>query len=869
LLVNWIPFFSGDKTSLKINFTTDIANNNSVITNVAKSIGYQLSTDSPSASHKISLSIADSNQIQATQDYDISINAQNDALIFPSVSLPSYWENEVSENFKPLFSSNFNISDADSNYGAGNYINIGTIGGYWDVTAVWILSIQNQGSITYDSSNKSILFNGDKIAYVDNNATGYYGSMKIVFSKDNLSVDAINSIWKSVFVKWDTDVKSSYGVVKVDVTESSGADFTNVSNNYRLYVYNENDAPKLESSKNMTSINEDSDSNVIVGNYVRDIFTMSDPDVGGGLVSNSYLTKGIAITSLGEMGTWQYKLNGSTVWTTVMSTDVSEKHALLLLKDDMIRFKPNANFDGDSSFTFYAWDRSSGANGSYADLSGANSRGGFTAFSVNSMTSSIDIISKNDAPMNVTTNSFNPINEDSQTSLGTSVKNLINFSDADFSSGVVPEANKGIAISGVGSNGFFEYSLNNRASWIKVDAVSSSHALLLSGDSLIRFRPDENFNGSSSIKFYAWDKSVYANGDFVDLSSSSSRGGITPFGVEEKSSSIVVNAVDDAPSITGLPDVLHVNDVDVRSPMLLFSDTSQLHIEDVDDVNFTSGILRVGITTSNEVQHFSIANHNGILFNESTHEVSLNNAKIGTVELNPSNLVGNGLEVSLTAEATPEALKALLGAITYQNTDAVAFLDGINVSLLDHQGGEWYSKGFDFYLDKTINYPTVINLTNNEIQAGPSWSEIKLNYDSNGQNIAVTDKDDSIFYSAKIELVGADGNFSIQLNSSLLTDIASGYDSYSNNYEPSSMPGSIITGFGWHDDVSAFNISGSMSLSGINTLLNAAYISHNDPTGDGNSQVPQDFKVKITTTSASGDVASADILIDFPPDHII
>lgn len=98
---------------------------------------------------------------------------------------------------------------------------------------------------------------------------------------------------------------------------------------------------------------------------------------------NSCSTGGFAITgTTGSNGHWEYKI-GAGAWTNFGV--VSASNALLLEVDKennpseiptRIRFVPSGS--GTSGIVFRAWDRSTGLNGQYADVSSA---GGTTAFS--------------------------------------------------------------------------------------------------------------------------------------------------------------------------------------------------------------------------------------------------------------------------------------------------------------------------------------------------------------------------------------------------------------------------------------------------------------------------------------------------------
>ena len=104
--------------------------------------------------------------------------------------------------------------------------------------------------------------------------------------------------------------------------------------------------------------------------------------------------RGIAIYGLtAPNGTWQYKV-GAGSWTNFGA--VSSSNALLLMADPgytvyqtatRIRFAPTGT--GNPTFTYRAWDGTSGSNGTYANIV---STGAATAFSTANLTATLPVI---------------------------------------------------------------------------------------------------------------------------------------------------------------------------------------------------------------------------------------------------------------------------------------------------------------------------------------------------------------------------------------------------------------------------------------------------------------------------------------------
>ena len=151
----------------------------------------------------------------------------------------------------------------------------------------------------------------------------------------------------------------------------------------------------------LTTINEDDTTND--GNTVAEIIvdnSITEPADGSPI-------EAIAVTIVDHTkGRWEYSTNNGASWNVFSeftgSTYDIENEARLLDgtltggNTHRIRFVPAVDENGSATFTFRAWDKSSGAAGSTAD---ASITGGITAFSVVTDTAVITINAVNDAPM--------------------------------------------------------------------------------------------------------------------------------------------------------------------------------------------------------------------------------------------------------------------------------------------------------------------------------------------------------------------------------------------------------------------------------------------------------------------------------------
>jgi Domain of unknown function (DUF4347)/Concanavalin A-like lectin/glucanases superfamily/Calx-beta domain/Putative Ig domain len=127
------------------------------------------------------------------------------------------------------------------------------------------------------------------------------------------------------------------------------------------------------------------------------------------------------------------------------------------------------------------------------------------------------------------------------------VGGLDNVADAD--TGAVT----GLAITAADTtNGTWWYSTNNGTNWTALGTVSNTAARLLDTNARIYFQPNANYNGTiaNALTFRAWDTTSGTNGNTADTTLN---GNTTAFSTATATTSIKVNAVNDAPTISGTP----------------------------------------------------------------------------------------------------------------------------------------------------------------------------------------------------------------------------------------------------------------------------------------------------------------------------
>ena len=267
--------------------------------------------------------------------------------------------------------------------------------------------------------------------------------------------------------------------------------------------------------------------------------------------------QGIAISSAPtDKGVWQFTINGGSSWSTLPPTTRSNARMLPANGTlSRVRFVPNQNFNGTVQLGYYAWDQTQSWAGGILDISTANKLGGVTAFSNGIHYTTLTVTPVNDAPVWVAGVQAPPMavqNEDDRLAYGTTIASLT-AAASDVDAG----AKKGIAIhstSGLES-GSWQYTLNGGLNWADFASLGASRnpskAFLMPANgtlSRIRFVPNQNFNGTVQLGYYAWDQTQGTASGNVDLSTANKLGGTTAFGTGTHYASLTVSAVNDAPA---------------------------------------------------------------------------------------------------------------------------------------------------------------------------------------------------------------------------------------------------------------------------------------------------------------------------------
>ena len=269
----------------------------------------------------------------------------------------------------------------------------------------------------------------------------------------------------------------------------------------------------------------------------------------------------------------------------------------------------NVTTNGGGNFNFNTTLTATVSASSFISATATRSNATFTTFTDTSEFA-LNAVATNTAPvLDATRNpALTAINEDAGApvgAVGTLVSSLVDFAVpagqvdnvTDWNSGAL----LGIAITGANAtNGTWFYSTNNGSNWNALGAVANNNALLLAADASTRlyFQPNANFNGAiaNAITFRAWDQTSGSNGTKV---STAVNGGTTAFSTATDTASLVVNAVNDAPTATNLSAAeTYTEDTVLNLINIVASDvdsanvTATLTLSDVAAGSLSTGTLR-------------------------------------------------------------------------------------------------------------------------------------------------------------------------------------------------------------------------------------------------------------------------------------
>jgi len=336
-----------------------------------------------------------------------------------------------------------------------------------------------------------------------------------------------------------------------------------------------NDAPtRSASSVTLASVPEDSPASgagAPPGDTVSALFGPAFSDatdqVSGG--STAHTLAGIAITAnvaTAAQGVWQYSTDGGATWSNLPA--VSTTNAFVVAAGDMLRFLPNANWNGTpGALTTRLIDSSAGAvtTGTVVNVT---TSGGTTQYSnaANAVTLGTSVTPVNDAPVANIGETLSGHVEDNFNPSGTLVSTLFTTVPAEYndqtdqispattgSSSATPLG--GIAIVGNSANpateGVWQYSTDGGATWTAVptSGLGDASALVLPTTAQVRFVPVANYNGMAPALVVRLADSPRTFNTSADISAAV--GGTGTWSGNTTSIDAWISPVNDAPVISG------------------------------------------------------------------------------------------------------------------------------------------------------------------------------------------------------------------------------------------------------------------------------------------------------------------------------
>lgn len=371
------------------------------------------------------------------------------------------------------------------------------------------------------------------------------------------------------FVAWDVSNGLSNGELTNASSSSPIDSYSSASVQLLLTVLPVNDAPLLNNvTVQLTTIQEDDITSS--GNDISDFLSgVSDIDVID-------ITFGIAIVEADETkGAWQVTTNGGRDWNTLR--EVCPYNATVMTSEppgeNRVRFLPNRDFNGNVSFTFVAWDLSSGEPSSTTSVDTTTSDSVTGAYSNIVAMATIIVESVNDSPVLTPGARLPTILEDMSVAEneGVSIWNIVD----GFYHDVDTLAVRGIAVRDVDLRyGIWEWKCPDTNVWTKFfgdflygvfvpPSPRPEKATLLDGFCSVRFLPDLNFNTLRDtngdlrplsdrpfITVVAWDTTIGSPGTYGIDTTAHNDSIINEYSAEMENVIIEVTSINDLPEVS-------------------------------------------------------------------------------------------------------------------------------------------------------------------------------------------------------------------------------------------------------------------------------------------------------------------------------
>ncbi|GBD36584.1 Leukotoxin [bacterium HR36] len=336
--------------------------------------------------------------------------------------------------------------------------------------------------------------------------TNVVSSFPSLFSNVTLDDTTLSGSWpKSTNLRF-TPAPNAFGsatlVVTIqdnDGTANGGVDTLVLS--IQVTVNAANDAPLLTpGTYSLGTILEDPASNpgFLVQTFVNGLISGSNyTDVDDGHPPGYTDPRGIAITAYDNSnGTWQYSTNGGTNWTNLPSLSTGQAIVLKADASSRVRFVPNPDFNGTSTFTFRAWDQSDAVtNASVVTIpTNGTPPADTSAYSSASATAQLTITPVNDPPRysTVTPSWTNPLQEDN-------FSTPLTITVTGIAPGPADESGQTVTVTATSSNSALTGALT-------VNYNSGT------GTATVSFTPPANAYGNATITITLQDNGGTANG---------------------------------------------------------------------------------------------------------------------------------------------------------------------------------------------------------------------------------------------------------------------------------------------------------------------------------------------------------------------
>ncbi|MAD43599.1 MAG: hypothetical protein CMH98_01220, partial [Oceanospirillaceae bacterium] len=560
---------NGDK--LTVNFVA--AATDAAVKALVEAIQYTSTSDDPTGTNStrtVTYTLTDKNAGSSSDTSTITITPVNDAPVLAdtSVTLTAINEDAGDDDGSGADNDNDATSNADnqgdtvanlltaavtdpdgSAVEAIAVTQVDNTNGVWQYTtdgSTWNnFTVTTGSSVDLETGNNSILLDSaNKVRFVPDQ--NYSGSATFTFRA------------------WDKSSGSAGSTATTSVNGAATA-FSTATDTASVTINAIDDAPTLADAGVALAANEDTATAMDLTKI-----TVADVDTAGDLT----LTVAVADTSA--------SLTATGAGTTVNSVDVVQTNAYTVtLTGTVAELNGYLGTQGADNLTY-----TTSSNSTSNDTLSITVNDGNSSSSATNLT--IAVTGINDAPTITNSGNYNitAVNEETA-SAGVQISTILAdgaISRNDVDSG----ANSGMAITAVTGTGTWEFSTDN-TNWTSFGTVSASAALLLDKDSYVRFTGGSEYSGTATFSFKAWDQTsgtASSNGS-AQTANASSGGGITAFSTNSATTSITVNAVDDAPVLAGSPTLAQTEDAAAAA-----MDISGVTISDVD----TSGDITITLS---------------------------------------------------------------------------------------------------------------------------------------------------------------------------------------------------------------------------------------------------------------------------------